>query len=350
MHDCSKDVRAHHDQAVTLPDLARRQMKDRRNANRDRLCKGLAKSDDPDPDEFFSQGSYAMKTMIQDVDNDYDIDDGVYFLADDLVGARGAALTALEARHMVRDALNDGRFKQAPEVRPNCVRVYYDAGYHVDIPVYRVTVTETVFGDEERLYELACASGWKRSDARDVTAWYAKAREASADGAQLRRITRQLKAFARSRGSWRGRSLSGFAITKLVTERYRYAEREDGALYDTMVAIRDRLDLWLEIDHPVTPNETITSGPDDSKAKFFRGKLSEAIDALEPLFGSDCTRKEALACWDKAFATTFFGERQEEEQRATAIAAPAIVSSSSLLASSPASAGSVDSAGGFRHA
>ena len=171
MFDCSKDVRAYHIQDVTLPKTEQDRMRSRRNANRDRLRKGLEKADKPAPIEFVAQGSYAMKTMVRDPDNDYDIDDGVYFHKENLVGPRGAEMTSLQARQMVRDAVDHGRFKQAPEVRSNCVRVYYEAGYHVDLPVYRRVVTSTVFGEEAH-YELAASSGWKRSDARDVTDWY----------------------------------------------------------------------------------------------------------------------------------------------------------------------------------
>ncbi|WP_417322401.1 cyclic GMP-AMP synthase DncV-like nucleotidyltransferase [Erythrobacter aureus] len=348
MHDCSKDIRAYHDQQVTLPTTAQNQMRNRRNTNRDRLRNGLSKAENPAPREFVSQGSYAMKTMIQDPDNDYDIDDGVYFFKEDLVGPRGAEMTALQARQMVCDALDDGRFKTPPEVKPNCVRVYYDAGYHVDIPVYRTVVTDGAFGDEI-FHELASSSGWKRSDARDVTSWYEDERSKSSDAQQIRRINRDLKQFAKSRASWKGRMLSGFGITKLITERFRARAREDESLYDTMVAIRDRLDLWLVIEHPVTPDETITDGPDDAKAKLFRSKLTEAIENLEPLFDPDCSRETALKCWDKVFATTFFSERLEEEQRANS-KGPAIVGASTVLSGTAAAASSIESAGGGRHA
>jgi len=41
-------------------------------------------------------------------------------------------------------------------------------------------------------------------------------------------MTRDIKKFARSRPSWEDQILSGFGITKLVTERYRAnAARED---------------------------------------------------------------------------------------------------------------------------
>ena len=348
MIDCAKDSRAYHNQEVTLPKTQQDKMRDRRNANRNRLRRGLDKAENPAPSEFVSQGSYAMKTMTRDPDNDYDIDDGVYFRKEDLVGERGAEMTSLQARQMVRGAVDNGKFKRAPEVRSNCVRVYYEAGYHVDLPVYRRVVTSTIFGDVVH-YELAASSGWKRSDARDVSKWYEEERGKSADGQQLQRINRDLKKFARSRHSWRSRILSGFGISVLVVERFRYHEREDCALYDTMVAIRDRLERSLQVAHPVTPGDYITNGVDDARARCFRDKLTDAIDALRPLFESDCTRERAFRYWDKVFATTFFSERLEDEQRAS-VTAPAIISSAALLSSTSTAAAAVNSAGGGRHA
>src|SRR5689334_17801750 len=171
MFDGADDVLAYHDEEVTLPQSDRSAMRNRRNANRDRLKKGLKDAKKPMPIEFKAQGSYAMLTMTQHPENDYDIDDGVYFEATDLVGPKGGEMSPLEARQMVRDAVDDGSFKTKPEVRKNCVRVVYDAGYHVDIPVYRRVVTKDAFGKETVHYELASSEG-KRSDARDVTEWF----------------------------------------------------------------------------------------------------------------------------------------------------------------------------------
>ncbi len=334
MYDCAKDVLAYHDGSVTLPGAERTEMRGRRDANRDRLKRGLAGGGKPAPREFVSQGSYAMKTMTQHPQKDYDIDDGAYFDKADLVGDRGAAMSTLQARQMVRDALDDGAFKTHPEARKNCVRVYYTAGYHVDVPVYRRVTTKDIWGRETTVYELA-SSEWTRSDARKVTEWFEtennnKSPDAD-NGRQLRRTVRLIKAFARSRESWKGQVLSGFGITKLVTECFRGdAVRDDKALYDTMKAIWDRLVWNLVMQHPVTPNETITNGTDDARARFFRDRLSEAIETMAPLFGSDCTRESALKCWDKAFATTFFSDRADVAARAAAsllragFAAPAV--------------------------
>ncbi|MGF7151467.1 hypothetical protein FHS96_005133 [Sphingomonas zeicaulis] len=345
MYDCDKDICAFHKDEVTLPQTEQDAMRQRRDANRRRLREGLKKAEKPAPDDFVKQGSYAMKTMLRHPQNDYDIDDGVYFKKADLVGERGAEMTSLQARQMVRDAVDDGSFKCAPEVRGNCVRIFYEKGYHVDMPVYR-----KVEENGATVYELAASSGWKRSDARDVTNWFDKARSNSSDGAQLRRLVREIKKFARSRNSWSGSILSGFGITVLVVECQRLnANREDRALYDTMKAIRDRLSHNLVVRHPVTPNDFITSGSDDTKARMLREKLNNALTWLEPLFDDDCTRSEALNCWDKVYNTTYFSERGEDEARAASYAAPVATSAALIGLESYANA-AVSSSGGGRHA
>lgn len=349
MYDCSVDVKAFHNQEVTLPESEQTNMRKRRNSNRERLKNNLEENEKPTPYEHVSQGSYQMKTMLRDPDNDYDIDDGAYFKKSTLFGSKGAEMTSLQARQMVRDAMDDGRFKKPPEVRGNCVRVHYSAGYHVDIPVYRRIET-----NDETHFELAASSGWKRSDARDVTEWYEVKRKASDDPIQFRRLNRYLKMYAKSRHTWKPRILCGFGISVLLAEHCAIeVNREDRALYDTMKAIRDRLDDDSVIDHPVTPDETITSGDSDAKATYYKDRLTDALDRLEPLFDEDCDRETALKCWDKVFNTTFFIERYEEDEEASetksALGAPAIASGA-LLGATSAAADAVSETGGGRNA
>lgn len=334
MFDCSKDVRAFHNDQVTLSKNEQDKMCARRDANRKRVRNGLNNASKPAPLEFVKQGSYAMKTMVWNAELDYDIDDGVYFRKEDLVGPQGGQMTPRQSREMVRDAVDDGSFKTGPEVRTNCVRVHYDAGFHVDLPVYRKVVEENIFGVEEVHYELAAGCTWTRSDARDVNDWYEDKRRNSADGTQLRRVNRELKKFSKSRTSWGDRTLTGFAISVLTTERFSAASnREDEALYHTIKGIRDRLNWDLEIKHPVTPGGWLTNGSDDAKSKFFLEKLQTAVADLQPLFEPDCTREKALKCWDKVFNTTFFSDRYEQEMsKSAALAAPAILGASTVAA------------------
>jgi hypothetical protein len=174
------------------------------------------------------------------------------------------------------------------------------------------------------------------------------------NGRQLRRMTRQIKKFARSRDSWSGQILSGFGITKLVTECFHgNADREDRSLHDTMKAMRDRLNNSCVVRHPVTPGETITKGDDDATARFLRDRLTEAVDNLAPLFEPGCVRANALKCWDKVFNTTYFSDRLHKDAKADArvsVAAPSILTSGMLSDAGLAAAAAVRKEGGGRYA
>lgn len=314
MYDCNSEVIAFHNEKVTLLQTQRTDMRDRRDANRKRLKDRLEAAGLPLPKEFIKQGSYAMLTMVQDDENDYDIDDGVYFAEGDLVSVGGTPLSPSQLRDRVCTALQDGRFKRKPEVLKSCVRVYYDEGYHVDMPIYRVR-------GSDGQYELADSDGWVLSRAADVEDWFYKANaDKSPDeenGRQFRRIVRYLKKFARSRSSWKKDVASGFTITKLAYECYvPDKERDDVALRKTMKAIYDRL-LWnLEVWHPTTPGKRLTSG-DDPRVKFFREKLKDALDSLATLDDASCACDDALKAWDKVFGSDFFSLRKLREAAAS---------------------------------
>lgn len=322
MYNCHEDMLAYHNEKVTLPGADQAEMRERRDANRNKVKAGLKREGEPSPLEFRSQGSYAMRTMVQHPEKDYDIDDGIYFAKEDLKGPRGADRTPADVKEMVHKALHDDKFNTPPEVRTNCVRVYYDSGYHVDVPVYRRFERKNLLGEMETVDEIA-STEWKRSDPIAVTDWFKDENERQSpdmdNGGQLRRDVRLLKAFGRSRESWRSRIATGFMVTKLVVERYQPdQDREDRALYNTMVAIRDRLNGNLEIDHPTMAGEKITKGPKDGRPKFLKERLDWAIDELKVLFELDCTRAKALKAWDSVFNTDFFSSRLHKTDAVTA--------------------------------
>ena len=357
MKNCHEDMIAYHDEDVTLPHKDQDEMRERRNTNRRRLKSGLQRDDEPKPISCHSQGSYSMRTMVQQPDKDYDIDDGVYFDKKKLKGSQGGDKSANDAKEMVRKALHDDSFKRPPEKLKNCIRVYYGEGYHVDVPVYRQITETNIWGEEETYYELA-STDWKRSDPLAVTDWFLAAnKDKSPDaenGGQLRRMVRFLKAFARSRSSWKDRIATGFMTTVLVVEKYRAnATYEDKVLYDTMVAIRDRLNLGLEIEHPTVGGEMLTKGPDDSRTKFMLEKLAWAIDELDILVKPGCTREQSLKAWDKVFNTDFFIKRLDEGEAGNRKSKGAGAVAAALLikgAEKAAAEDPVDKRGGGRYA
>lgn len=310
MYDCAKDVLSYHNCEVTLLRPQRTEMRDRRNANRDRLMTRMKSEGKPLPKEFIKQGSYAMLTMVQEPDNDYDIDDGVYFTQVSVKDEDGKDMSPRDARRMVCNVLKDGRFNKQPKVMKNCVRIFYEEGYHVDMPVYRIR-------EHDQQYELASGDEWVLSRAAYVEEWFDYVNQAKSpdekNGRQFRRVVRFSKKFARSRDSWKSQIASGFTITKLVEECYvADASREDVALRETMKRMHDRLVSNLEVEHPVTPGAMLTKGPNDDSTAFLRDKLAAALDDLATLDDAACTSKDTLATWDRVFNTDFFTSRLKE--------------------------------------
>lgn len=314
MYDTSVQVLGFHDAEVNLLSVERTNMRKRRNANRDRLKKGLANADKPSPIGQRTQGSYAMRTMVQDASTDYDIDDGVYFKNEKLVGPNGGEMSALAVRQMVCDALQDERFNTPPKVLKNCVRVHYNEGFHVDVPSYRRNVSTNAWtGQTTYSYELA-SSDWKSSDALAVTKWFKERNEHHSpdfddtDG-QFCRVVRLLKAFARSRPSWKPLTATGFMITKLTNDSFSAsADRDDIALRETMKAIRWRLEWNKSIAHPTLTNETITHD-NDARPGHFKDRLVENLRHLDVLDDAQCTHADAMAAWDKTFCTDWFSQQ-----------------------------------------
>lgn len=319
MRDCHLQVAKYQRDEVRLPNESRKDIFSKAKTNRKRLKDGLAANDDPAPIGQRTQGSYAMRTMIVDSDEDYDIDDGVYFKKEDLVGPNGGDKTSLAAREMVCNALQDKRFNDPPEVLKNCVRVYYNEGYHIDVPVYRhVVVKDAWTGEEKDHYELA-SSVWKKSDALAVTSWFQdfnrdNCGNSSKDGdkGQFVEVVRLLKAFARSRDSWKGKSSNGFVISKLVADHWvEVPDRDDKALRDVAKAIRDKLAWNQVVEHPVLEENIVEHG--NAKAKFLHEKLDEKLKHLDVLDSPECDHATAMSAWDKFFATDWFSGQPDPD-------------------------------------
>jgi len=303
MFDCSKELRAFHDDEILLPQSQRDILRGNRDASQERLKAGLEKDEKPKPVAFVKQGSYAMHTMVQHPDNDYDIDDGVVFNKEDLIGAQGADMAALDARKMVLAAVTSDVFKQPPELKTNCVRIYYNEGYHIDIPVYRQK-DETDEG-----YELA-SSDWKKSNPEGVTKWFQDCLKKKKSGKepegehQMRRMVCLLKAFSSHRTSWN--MPSGFALTILVNECYSaYNLREDEAFYNLLTALHLRLGITYVVRHPVL-SENLTETASDPDMKELRERIEWALAKLKITNDPKCDTPQALKAWGEVFNTKYF--------------------------------------------
>jgi hypothetical protein len=327
MYDVSSDLQYFYDHHVRLGGELRQQLADYRQKNITRLKNGLddlAKDTNrphPHPYDSKNQGGYAMHTLNKDPnnDNDYDIDVALIFYKDEIPE------NPLKARQRVRDALckRCTNFTKEPEARTNAVTVWYAEGYHIDFAIYRTYIDE--FGIERIEH---ASTEWKRRDPMEINNWFAECVSRSspkvnpilgyypkvAEG-QMRRIVRFLKWFCRSRISW---SLpGGMIISTLIADSGVYkanGDRDDIALYDTMIALHNRLTVSCKVYNPVDKSQELTGKTEVlNQVIRLRDNLKVAIDKLEVLFNHSCTREKARSAWDWVFNHQFWVAKESKK-------------------------------------
>ena len=315
MKDCSDDLKNYEKDEVLLQTATRTSLRGNRDANRDRLKRGLDKNKKSQPDEFIIQGSYAMKTMVQHATNDYDIDDGVAFDKRKLVQDDEAKtpMTPLQAKQMVKSGLVSGGAPTQPVIKKNCVRVDYASGHHVDIPVYRRTV------DVLNRVKLELASGdeWRETNPREITDWFQErekwTKQEGETDPQLRRLVRLFKDFVRV--NLKGKSLSGLILTILAEEQHRsYNAREDEAFRTLIRKVRNRLLVDRVVRNPKFVSEILTKDSDGEKIDKLVELIKDTLDAMAVLDDPKCTKSEAREVWDETFKTDYFGNLEDDDQ------------------------------------
>ena len=319
MYNYDEQIRAYEADCVNLPQAVKDKLREQREANRNRLKKNRPDHIRLNGDHFIPQGSMAINTTVQEEDNAYDIDDGVWFYAEDLKKKDGTVLTARETQEMVRFALKDPKFDKQPEIHNNCVRVFYAEGHHVDVPAYRKLDADT----EDERQELASAKGFAASDPTEINRWFEDRVEALNDerdgaGSQLRVMVRLTKRFARSRGDeWD--MPNGLKLTMLVEECYpSNYERDDEAFYWLLARLKRRLALSLEVENRAQtkyPRDKLTKTANDANMVELRKRVGEALDKLAVLHKLDCTKKEAREAWDWVFQSDGFFEAYDKDAK-----------------------------------
>lgn len=309
MTNCHDDIVEFYKSKVRLSKEDKERLETARDTCKAAVTRGLEEKEDLKPEGFVEQGSFGMRTVVQHEDYDYDIDCGILFTKEKIVGSRGGDKTPRAARAMIASSFSDKRFKENPEIRRSCVRFNYQDGYHVDMPVYRKV--SGLFGLTH--YEIASGDEWRQSDPEAVTKWFndavkAKSPNMEIDG-QMRRIVCLLKAIEKTRQSYNWPS--GFVISVLVKDHYVSDERDDVSFVKTIRRIVATLRISEYIAHPVISGEQLAQAG-NTKVCWMRDKLSEFDDKFRVLEG-DCARGEAMKIWGQIFGTDWFSQRLIEK-------------------------------------
>jgi len=261
-----------------------------RDALRERI-KTYYKDKNENIPDFVGQGSFKAHTCINQKDEDYDIDDGVYL---NHLPENKDDWPKTETFHDEIVEAVKGHTDLPMKDKTACVRVQYKKEYHVDLAIY---------GEFEKKIYLARKGNdqWEENNPKLFTEWILG--KVKSHGEQLRNVIKYIKKWAYYNG-WND-SISGFFITILVGNQFSpVAERDDLALYNTLVNITDYLRINRKIIRPVVPMKNMTESFSDvemdtmiSRFEKFRNKARDAVTGVK--------KKDAQEAWMSLFGDDF---------------------------------------------
>jgi len=240
---------------------------------------------------FYQQGSFAIKTVVNPLSGEYDVDDGVYL--QDLPEDKNEWPRAEIVHKWIMDAVK-GRTNEGQEDKKNCVRVIYKNNYHVDLPIY---------GTDNGKFYIAKkgVDEWPESDPKAFTDWFLNILKNRSE--QLRRNIKYLKAWA----DYKSLEFPSIAITILAAQ---YHGDIDGRDDKSTAAFANSMVIHLKNNHsvnkPVAPFENVlaklTENQIDTiikKLEVFRDDAVKAIECAEDKI------EYASKLWNKHFGDRF---------------------------------------------
>lgn len=266
--------------------------------------------------EFYSQGSFVMDTIIAPLNDEFDLDDGVYFRGNLHESKRPLPQFFHD---LVLKAITSPSDYKRVEDRPTCVRVS-SKGFHIDLPIY--------YAEKQDCPDLAhLEDGWTISNPIEFIEWFEKKagsgfqkeflletrlyaekynkwqEDIRKQDTQLRRIVRYMKAWADMR---KGDMPCGIIMTILAAENYKSNDNDDVSFKDTLISIRKSLLAnGVQCIRPTTPKgEDLFKSTSQTKKDYFMSALNTLIGSAEKaLVESD----EKVACleWQKHLGNRF---------------------------------------------
>lgn len=263
--------------------------------------------------QYQAQGSYVMDTIVNPIDSDYDLDDGVYFIGDLEPDKRP---TPSQFHHAVLEAVRH----QTNEVidKDTCVRVKYSAGYHVDLPIYYASFYHPDLAHKKLgwhlsnplelivWFENATGSGFNLDFLLDVAKqpeYLRWAEDVRKNDVQLRRVVRYFKAWADFQD--KEKMPAGVCLTILATENFHLQVNDDHSFLDTAGSMLKRLKQRFECLRPTTPKgDDLFSEYSLEQKNYFMARLEQLVNDGNMALRADYTT-ESCALWRKHFGSRF---------------------------------------------
>lgn len=307
-----------YNRAIRLSDEKRSELILVRDNLRSRLQTGYsivsAKLDHRHAIESQSQGSFVMDTIIKPERDDYDLDDGIYFIGALKDEERPKpsefhvwVIRALDRGHDDIEEIVD---------KSTCVRVLYKKGFHIDLPIY--------YAEHMELPDLADKSkGWILSMPVEFIAWFEAKIESGFQKAfllesrlfpeyekwtsdirktdhQLRRLVRYLKAWCDLR---KNEMPCGIILTILAANNYYPHERDDVSLKETLINIQSELSKEFKCERPTTPKGEDLLASYERKEYFMQALSSFIADAKKGV--EEPNARKAAEYWQRSLGSRY---------------------------------------------
>ncbi len=249
----------------------------------------------PVPD-FFIQGSYKMKTLVENRSAKCDVDLAVIFPYDPLVW-----LETLQ--NHIKNALWNHTTKGII-IKERCVRLNYVRDFHIDLPIYYID-------EYGRTYFGSRGDVWEQADPKSFVEWF---KTKTKDRPQLLRLIRYLKAWANHTKIKSGRKFpSGLVLTLWVIKHYQSSTRDDVALFKTCTSILSYLDENFQFQWsakmPVEPKDNALSRLTSYQKSGFYEEFKKMVSLMTEAVSAS-HQSTAIGKWKRILGTRFNMLRQ----------------------------------------
>jgi hypothetical protein len=274
------------DTNVKLTEARKESLRTSRNDVRKKIKAYLEELHIPYDFSFKGHGSYKMNTIVNPLDGNYDMDDGIYFKVE-----KEPDETVQTFHDWIFEAV-DGHTNDKPTDRNPCITVRFADGHHLDLVIFYQKANE-----HPRLAHKS--KGWIESDPDEFYNWV----NARADGGgQLKRLVRYMKAWSDYR---KGDMPSGLILTILCSDNVCHSERDDQSFLDTLIKIRSVLKMSFVCYRPTTPTyQNLFEDYSLTRQTYFLGALDSIIGSGEQAV-NEPNQKDACPKWKKHFGDRF---------------------------------------------
>lgn len=279
---------------VMLRGDVKNNLKEKKRLNVERIKDGLKKYDSnyfPKirlAEEPLIQGSVGMSTTIQNPKNEFDIDVSLVFDYENIPEDN------YEAKKVILESLkyNNVPFSKPPEIKKNCVTIYYADGYHVDFAVYRRKQLNSKY------YYEHCGESWSERDPRGIQKWFS---DEVCNKKFLREHVRLVKMYCQKNKN-QIEFPGGLILSVLLSESYVESESFEESFYLTLESMSRRiLDKHYEVLNPTNSQNLIRDDEDIKKICNFEITLSESLKKLSSPFEKSFTNQSRLKMWHDFF-------------------------------------------------